>query len=229
MELGPTFSTTAARVAYVPTGFDVSKCRLFKDSEDGGLYMALGAGVAGAAVWKNMTHLVGTIHLPLGACVLGSTGAPLATFTSEDQPSMGPQLTNSEGITLRWNNHGTPGTVGCSFVWPADVNLAVAATAYFDVSKSGATVGDATTITFAVYNHIVAALLDADTNYGGATGALVGNATAKTVTRLSRALALADLPAAVPATSTILFGPTAGTLGTDDLVMHGAFILYQKK
>lgn len=221
------FPTTALRIAYSFDPNDIGAD--VYDFENGLVYKVLTSGVAGHAGMAPVANGIGMISLPLATAWLGSTGGPMIVFTSEDQATMGSQVTDSEAFTLRWNNHATPGTVGFSFTWPADVNPAVNATVYFHVSKSGATVGDATTLTTTFFNHPSGALHDADSNYGGATGALVGNATAKTVSTLSRTLALADLPAAFPCAASMTVKPTNSLLGTDDLIMHAAYILYRKK
>jgi hypothetical protein len=77
------------------------------------------------------------------------------------------------------------------------------------------------------FNQVSGALHDADTDYGGATGALVGDADAKTIAVLSRTLALANLPA-VGSKVSLTFKPTDGTLGTDDLLIHRVWVEYTK-
>jgi hypothetical protein len=71
-------------------------------------------------------------------------------------------------------------------------------------------------------------LHDADSNCGGVTGALVGNATAKTTAVLSLTLAAADIPANARS-MTFTVTPTAGTLGTDDLMVHSVRLRYKRK
>ena len=79
-----------------------------------------------------------------------------------------------------------------------------------------------------MFNQVDAALYDADSDYGGASSAILPAATAKTIQNVTRTLALANL-AAFPASATITIKPTAGTLDTDDLIFIGAYILYKKK
>jgi hypothetical protein len=94
-------------------------------------------------------------------------------------------------------------------------------------AKVGATSGDLPTFAVGAYNSVVGALYDADTNFGGTSGAMT-NAATKTIQSVSVSLALADL-AAYPARVSLSVKPTDGTLGTDDLVMLGARIVYTKK
>lgn len=159
----------------------------------------------------------GYIDLPL---------AGAGAFTSEDQPTFGYSLVNSEAFGIRWNNHGTPGAWGTSFRAPSDRKPGTDLTVHIRCSKSGATVGDAVTFTLGAFNNVVGSLHDADATFGGATNALVGDATAKTVSELTRALASADLVDG--ATVTLSVKPTDGTLGTDDVTMHNIFITYEK-
>lgn len=170
----------------------------------------------------------GVIEIDLSEVLLGTTGAKLAVFADGASATPGTELTDSKAICIRWNNHATPTVVGCQVGIPRDFNAAVNATLKFNVSKTGATVGDATTITAALYNQVPGALHDADSNFGGATNAVTGNATSKTIATLSRTLALADL-ASYPSSMTVQFGPTAGTLGTDDFHVHRAWIEYTRK
>lgn len=115
-----------------------------------------------------------------------------------------------------------------SFVVPPDMDITFNATLTIRASKTGATLGDAVTFAVGAFNQVVGALHDADADFGGTTSAMTGNATAKTIQAVTLTLALANL-AASPASVTLTIKPTAGTLGTDDLVMHSVRITYQKK
>lgn len=172
--------------------------------------------------------LRGTIEIPLTSCVLGSTGAPLAIFADGATATPGLQITNSEAVSIRWNNHATPTPVAVSVGIPADLDDTEDVIFKALVSKVGATIGDATTLTVAGYFQAVAAPHDADTDVGGASDAVVGDATSKTVSLLSRTIVAADVPAA-PATLALFFGPTDGTLGTDDFCLHRVWAEYAKK
>jgi hypothetical protein len=98
----------------------------------------------------------------------------------------------------------------------------------FICSKSGATVGDATTLTITAFMIAAGDLYDVDANAGGVTGALVGNAAAKTTARLTRTIATADIPAGAELLN-FTVTPTAGLLGTDDLFLHKATLKYFRK
>lgn len=159
---------------------------------------------------------------------LDADGDPLAKFVSAGSPTFGFNLADSEALCLRWNNDATPGTALCQIALPPDLDDAAAAQLEFLCSKSGATVGDATTLTIAAFIIAAGDLHDADANAGGITNALTGNAVAKTTALLSRTIAAADIPANARS-MTFTVTPTAGLLGTDDLLIHDVRLRYQRK
>ncbi len=178
-------------------------------------------------IYQDLRSTLGIIVLSPQAFYL-ATGAPLAIFADGASAVPGSSLTNSKVFCVRWNNHAAPDAVLTSFHMPPDCDITANMVAHVKASKTGATVGDATTFDIACFNQVVGALHDADADFGGATSAMVGDATAKTVQDVTRTLALANL-AAHPASVTLTIRPTAATLGTDDLCMEEVYILYTKK
>lgn len=176
---------------------------------------------------------VAEIEIAVHSCLLASTGAPLAVFADGASATPGVQITDSKAWGVRWNNHATPTGIARNVRLPTDIDTAYNLTVNFEVSKTGATLADATTFTVAAYLSKAGQLHDADADCGGVTNALTGNATAKTKATLSRTLATADLVAQLgtggPGTLALSFGPTAGLLGTDDLVLHTAWIEYRRR
>lgn len=171
----------------------------------------------------------GIISLPLFGWQEQS-GTALAVFANAADPTPGFALVDSEALGIRWNNHANPDPIGISFVWPADLDPSKDATLHILASKTGATLADAVTFTATLFNTgVPGALHDADADYGGATGAMTGDATAKTVAELTLTLAAADLPQTFPAATSLTIQPTDGTLGTDDVVVHAVWIEYSKK
>ena len=179
---------------------------------------------SGAGRWVTQ---IGTITLKPSDFYL-LTGAPLAIFADGASAVPGSALVDSKAFGIRWNNNATLNGIVTSFQMPEDADIAANMTLHIRASKTGATVGDAATFTVTAYNQVVGALHDADTNFGGTSSAMTGNATAKTIQDVTLTLALANL-AAPPASVTLSIKPTDGTLGTDDLVFHGAHITYKKK
>jgi hypothetical protein len=89
------------------------------------------------------------------------------------------------------------------------------------------------TFTVAAFNHPASALRDADADFGGASSAMTGDAATKTVQKVTRTLAAADLPDASTAdpspTFTLSVKPTDGTLGTDDVTIHSIQVEYTRQ
>lgn len=180
-----------------------------------------------AALETDATTAYAQVGIPI-ASFLDADGDPLAKFVSGDNTTFGFNLADSEALNLRWNNHATPGTALNQIALPYDLDDTAAAYLEFLCSKSGATAGDATTLTITAYITAAGDLHDADSNCGGVTNALTGNATAKTTAVLSLTIAAADIPANARS-MTFTVTPTAGLLGTDDLMIHSVRLRYKRK
>lgn len=167
------------------------------------------------------------IRVPLTS-LTKSDATPIGKFADGADTTFGLNIADSEALCVRWNNHATPGTALCQVELPYDLDDAGPINLEFVASKSGATLGDATTLTIAAYIITVGDLHDADTNCGGVTNALVGDATAKTTALLSRTIAAGDVPVGARSL-TMSITPTAGKLGTDDLLIHSIGVRYTKK
>ncbi len=167
------------------------------------------------------------VPIPLASFVTADA-TPLGKFADGANTTFGLNLADSEALCIRWNNHATPGTALCQVALPFDLDDTKTATLEFLCSKTGATLGDATTLTLTAFIIGAGDLHDADADCGGVTNALVGNATAKTTAVLSLTLAAADIPANA---RSLVFTvtPTAGKLGTDDLLLHSARLHYTRK
>jgi hypothetical protein len=167
------------------------------------------------------------IPVPLNSFT-ADDGTPLAKFASGDNTTFGLNVADSETLCIRWNNHATPGTARCQVALPPDLDDEAAIKVEFLASKSGATIGDATTLTLASYLIAEGDLHDADTAVASVTNALAGDATAKTTDVLIATIAAGDVPAG--ARSLVFTAtPTAGKLGADDLMVHAVGIRYTRK
>jgi hypothetical protein len=165
------------------------------------------------------------IGVPVLTALLGSTGGPLAVYAdSANNPSVpGIQLTDSEVGSVRWNNAATFTSIMTTVYVPAPSDPAAPAVLHLLVSKTGATVGDAVTFTVGAFTVAVGDLHDADADFGGTSSAITGNATSKTVQEVTLTLTGANL-ADTAALLTLTIKPTDGTMGTDDISLHSAFI-----
>lgn len=193
---------------------------------DAGLFTT--AAEVEAALQEIYQHIITTKGIiPIPMPTITDAGVALAAFANADDPLPGFCVT-AEGLGIRWNNHGTPTPVGTKVMIPPDMDVTANAVVHILAAKTGATVGDATKFTIQAFNNVVAALYDADLDFGGDTDAMVGDATAKTVQHVTLTLALANL-AAYPAALELTFQPKDGTLGTDDVIMLAQWIEYTRK
>ena len=167
------------------------------------------------------------ISVHLGTGILAA-GTPMAAFADNAASQPGVTLVNSKAMGIRWNNNGTQVAVFYQIDMPQDIDDTAPLVLHALVSKSGATLGDAVKLTVAGFFQTVAALHDADTDVGGDSNALTGDATAKTVTELTYTISAADLPAS-PSSLTFSIKPKDGTLGTDDCIVSSLWFEYTGK
>lgn len=159
------------------------------------------------------------VRVPLTS-LLDPDGDPIVKFVDGASAVPGFNLADSEALNLRWNNHATPNLVVGQVMLPPHLeNGKHTITLEFLVSKTGATPGDATSLTCTAFLVAEGALHDSDANAGGVTGAVTPAAAAKTTKVLSLTIAAADVPDNARS-MTFTFKPTDGTLGTDDLCVH---------
>jgi len=176
-------------------------------------------------IYQGLLTAKGIINIPMPN--ITSAGVALAEFSDGESAVPGFCVT-AKGLGIRWNDHATPGAVGTKVMIPPDADVTANMVLHILAAKTGATAGDATKFTVAAYNNVVDALYDADDDFGGDTGAMTGDATAKTVQHVTLTLAPANL-AAYPAAMELTIKPKDGTLGTDDVIMMAQWIEYQKK
>lgn len=167
------------------------------------------------------------VNVALAAGILAA-GTPLAAFADNAASNPGITLANSKAVALRWNNNATQTAVWYSVPLPQDLDADLPVALHLLASKSGATLADATTFTIVAFFQTPGALHDADTDAGGVTNAMTGDAAAKTVAELTRTIAAVDVPAS-PSALSFSIKPTDGTLGTDDALVEGIWIEYTPK
>lgn len=178
-----------------------------------------------AEIYQHIITTKGIIPIPMPT--ITDAGVALAAFADASDPLPGFCVT-AKGLGIRWNDDANPTAVGTKVMIPPDMDVTANATLNILAAKVGATVGDATKFTVTAFNNAVAALYDADDDFGGDTDAMVGNAATKTVQHVTLTLALANL-AAYPAALELTFQPKDGTLGTDDVIMLVCWIEYTRK
>lgn len=162
-----------------------------------------------------------------------AAGTPMAAWASTSGASSSPGVTlsNSKAVAIKWNNNATQTAVFTSIDLPYDLDVTKPVLVRGLVSKTGATSGDAVTLDVAIFQQIAGALEDATSGtlgLGGTSSAIVGTLTAKTVSQVAYVIPANTLTAA-PNHLTISVKPTNGTLGTDNGLLDGFGIEYQRK
>lgn len=148
-----------------------------------------------------------------------AAGTPMAAFADNAGASApGVTLNNSKAHGIRWNNFATQTKVFCESDLPSTFDVTKPATVVVLASKSGATLADATTFDFALFEQVPGSLEDAGPSLSGTTSAMTGNSAAKTVQRVTFTIP-ANTFTAAPARITASLQPTNGTLGTDDVLV----------
>jgi hypothetical protein len=178
-----------------------------------------------AEIYQHIYTAKGIIDIPMP--VIEADGTALAVFSNGDSATPGYSAT-AEAMGIRWNNHAEPDPVATAVMVPPDMDVTANAVLHILAAKVGATVGDATKFTVGAFNNDVAALFDADDDFGGDTSAMTGDATSKTVQEVTLTLATANLTA-YPAAIQLTIQPKDGTLGTDDVILLKSWIEYQRK
>lgn len=155
-------------------------------------------------------------------------GTVLAAFADGASNTPGISVTDSECFGIRWNNAAAPDPIVVSAVIPPDLDETQDVTIHILASKTGATSGDAVTWLVGCFFLVDAALHDADTDCGGTSSAMTGDATAKTLQEETLTIAAANVQSA-PGVITLTVQPTDGTLGTDDVIISGIWAEYTGK
>jgi hypothetical protein len=160
-----------------------------------------------------------------------AAGTPLAAFANGASATPGLALDDSEAAGVRWNDNGTLSAIWGSIDLPADRKPDSDVIVHVKASKTGATLADAVTFVVGAFFQPVGGLRDADATAGGTSSAMTGNATSKTVQKVTRTIAAADIPnpsTADPcATMSMSLVPTA--LTADDVTIHSVSLEYTRQ
>ncbi len=220
-EIMTIFAGTAASTGANKVGYD----------DSGNKTTAATVADALDAIFVDLTSAYVTIDIPFDASWYGVGGTALAAFADGASNTPGLALDNAKAAGIRWNNAAAPDPICKAIAVPWDLDESADVIAKVVASKSGNTLADATTFDLGVFNGVTGAASDADANYGSTTGAMTGDAAAKTIQSVSATLALANLPNpdAADCFVTVTVQPTDGTLGTDDVTAHFLRLRYKRK
>jgi hypothetical protein len=153
-----------------------------------------------------------TIPVPLGA-ITNEDGTALTKFVSEAAASMGFSQESNKEVVLRFNNHATPGKVAFSVPMPQELDGAAVVEVHWLALMSGAT--DTPDLEHEAYFGA------ADTDCAGTDDEIDGGAA---LTEYSATIAASDVPDTMPSVLTVVFGPKAGEMGTDDLLVYAVWL-----
>lgn len=157
-----------------------------------------------------------SILIPLAALSL-EDGTAITKFADGASPTPGFSQEGGKELVLRWNNHATPAKVAVTLPLPPTLDDSAGISLRAIAAMSGAT--DTPVLEFEAYFNA------ADDDCAGTDPEVTGGATRAVY---ACAVAAADVPAA-PGTLTVILGPKAGELGTDDLLLAGLQINYTGK
>lgn len=178
------------------------------------------------AVSGNLNAAKAFINVPIMSAV-EADGTPLVAFADGASPTPG-WSPASVGVGVRWNNHADPDPIMLSFPIPADAIETEPLKVYILAAKVGATLADAVTFAVGLVETVVGQSITVGGGAdGGTTDAMDGDAASLTVQRVSFTLSAAEF---VDPTSGgvihLTIEPTAGTLGTDDVIICGVYVEY---
>jgi hypothetical protein len=193
------------------------------ETRDGQCFVFTGPHVKGAAGSPTRAK----VEIPILSALVLATGVGVSAAAPATSVP-GTAIADTKSATVKWLAHATPAAFAIDVPMPADLDDTQDVVFHAHVSKSGATLADATKLTVSAFEVVPGALHDADVDMGGDTGAVVGNAAAKTVTELTLVLDKANVNA-YPETLAVQVKPKAGTLGTDNLYLHAAWLEYTRK
>lgn len=179
-----------------------------------------------AEIYQHIASAQAFVPIPMYAWQ-EADGTALADFVDGASPTPG-YADAAEISGIRWNNHANPDPISTSVPYPPDLDASQNVIVHFLAAKIGATLGDAVTWTVTAFENIDGALYDADEDFGGASSAMTGDATSKTVQEETLTLAAANITGS-PGAITLTVQPTDGTLGTDDVVLIAVWLEYTRK
>jgi len=156
------------------------------------------------------------IPIPLSSLTL-EDGTAITKFSSADAATCGFSQEGNKELVLRFNNHATPADVAAFGIpLPADLNPAADIVVHWRAKMSGAT--DTPVLEHECYLGVN------DTDCAGADDEI----TAATIGEYTAPIAHADVGGS-PEELTLIFGPKAGEMGTDDLLVYSVWLEYTRQ
>jgi hypothetical protein len=186
-------------------------------ADSGGFTSTATVEAALAEIYQHIASAQKCIPIPLGSLTL-EDGTAIGKFSDGDSATPGLSQESNKEVVLRWNNHGTPGKVAAAGIaLPPDLDAASDVVIHWRAKMSGTT--DTPTLEHECY------LGAGDTDCAGTDDEVDGGAT---LTEYTATIAASNVGGS-PEELTLLFGPKASELGTDDLLVYSVWIEYTGK
>lgn len=193
-------------------------------ADAGNLITATNAEEALAEFFQDVQTEQAFLELPINAW-MEADGTAMDDHSAAPTPGWS---AGDESAGIYWAAHSTPDPVSTSVPIPPDLDATADVVLHILAAKVGATEDDAVTFTVEAFNNTDGALYDADTDFGGVSGAMTGDADTKTCQGVTLTFDADDV-AASPTVLTLTLQPTDGTLETDDVILLGAWLEYKRQ
>lgn len=168
-------------------------------------------------LYQHVATAQAVIPIPLSSLTL-EDGTALTKFSNGDSDVPGFNQVSNKEVVLRWNNHAAPLKVAAfGITLPPDLNPGADVVVHWRAKMSGAT--DSPVLEHECY------LGAGDTDCAGTDDEIDG---AATLTEYTATIAHADVGGS-PEELTLIFGPKATELGTDDLLVYSVWIEYTRQ
>lgn len=192
---------------------------------DEAAFAALTARVA--ALETGAVTSKGKIDIPILSGIVLATGVGVSA-AAPSSATPGTAIADSKSAVVKWLANAAPAAYAINVPVPADLDDSQPVVFHAHLSKSGATANDTAGLTVAAFEIVPGAVHDADSDFGGDTTLVVGDATAKTVTEVTLTFSADNIHAYAEAIC-LQIKAKAGKLGTDNLYQHDAWLEYTKK
>lgn len=170
-----------------------------------------------AEIYQHIASAQKCIPIPLG-CLTLEDGTAIGKFSDGDSATPGFDQVSNKEVVLRWNNHGTPTKVAAfGIAMPPDLDAASDVVVHWRAKMSDA--NDTPDLEHECYFGA------GDTDCAGTDDEIDGGAT---LTEYTATIAAANVGGS-PEELTLIFGPKAGEIGTDDLLVYSVWLEYTGK
>lgn len=204
-------------VEVVPLGVLSTTAGTVSIADAGSFTAAATVEAALQEVYQDIASAQAIIPIALSSLTL-EDGTAITKFADGASATPGFSQESNKEVVLRWNNHAAPTKVAAFGIpMPPDLNAGANVVVHWRAAMSGAT--DTPAIEHECY------LGAADTDCAGTDDEIDGGVT---LTEYTATIAHADVGGS-PEELTLIFGPKATELGTDDCLVYSVWLEYTRK